>query len=58
MPITLHWWIVPSVLVAVGIVYAIVDERRGGYGAGLLGGVVLLACVAAAIAFTAGHYLS
>ena len=57
MTVTLHWWLVPVALVAFGLVCLVVDERRGGYLSGILGGVVLLVCLASAIAFTAGRFL-
>ena len=56
MTITLHWWMVPLGLTVLGVFLLVMDGRQGGYASGLIGGVAFTACIAAALAFTLGHY--
>ncbi len=58
MTITLHWWLFPLALVAIGVIAYKVDERNVGFmSAPWAGAIVLCACWFGALMFAIGHYL-
>ena len=55
MTITLRWWFVPLVILAIGVIGMHRDKSTGLWG-GCAGAVWFAACCLAAVAFTIGHY--
>lgn len=57
MIITLHWWMIPILIILIGA-YISSQDTSTGYGGGITGGFVFIVALVVAIAFSIGHWLA
>jgi hypothetical protein len=57
MTITVHWWMIPIIII-LGGAYISSQDNSTGYGGGVMGGFVLLVAIAIAVAFSIGHWFA